>query len=320
MFPDFDAHRAERQRQRAALRASAGSHTRDASLVSDRLKRLGFKVASRFAPEHSLRVARERFRPSLARPVTHLEAAVSGHVGHDDDPIAFHRWGGVGQPLILLAHDWASDSSVFASWVRPLRAAGYAVVAFDQPGHGASGGTCMPWQFVDAMRVVSLHFGPFAAVVAHGHGALATTLLLAERVIAKKTVLLGPPADPTEQALRFARTLGLTKTLAVRFAQLDCAAAGSMEQRLVPSSRASTIGCPALVVHDIADETVSWSDGECYARHWPDARLLTTTGLSHEGMTASPAIVASALDFLHGEAVGERVIASPEMDSLLRRR
>ena len=38
----------------------------------------------------------------------------------------------------LLVHGWSSFGLRFASWVARLRAAGYAVVAFDQPAHGNS--------------------------------------------------------------------------------------------------------------------------------------------------------------------------------------
>src|ERR1700710_258377 len=51
--------------------------------------------------------------------------------------LSTYRWGDPSlQPYALLLHGWSSFGLRFVSWVASLRAAGYAVVTFDQPGHG----------------------------------------------------------------------------------------------------------------------------------------------------------------------------------------
>ncbi|WP_425463028.1 hypothetical protein [Luteimonas granuli] len=56
-------------------------------------------------------------------------------------------------------------------WVPHLRAAGYAVVAFDQPAHGRTCGqrTNLP-EFIVALSRVAAAFGPAAALVGHSLG------------------------------------------------------------------------------------------------------------------------------------------------------
>src|SRR5688500_6559183 len=52
--------------------------------------------------------------------------------------LAVWRWGK--GPAILLVHGWGSRGARLASFLPPLTEAGYSVVAFDAPGHGASAG------------------------------------------------------------------------------------------------------------------------------------------------------------------------------------
>ncbi|WP_289444621.1 alpha/beta hydrolase, partial [Klebsiella pneumoniae] len=68
---------------------------------------------------------------------------------------------------MLLAHGWSSYALRFLPWVRALREAGYAVTAFDQPGHGNSdSGHCTLACFARTLRDVASRHGPFDAIVA----------------------------------------------------------------------------------------------------------------------------------------------------------
>ena len=63
----------------------------------------------------------------------------------------------------------------------------------------------------------------------------------------------------------------------------------------------------------LEDDDVPWEEGERYARLWPDARLLTTTGLGHHRIAGDATVIDATLRFLRGEAVGERVVSSPNL-------
>jgi pimeloyl-ACP methyl ester carboxylesterase len=60
---------------------------------------------------------------------------------------------------------------------------------------------------------------------------------------------------------------------------------------------------PLLIVHDRDDQETSWDAARALAGSWPDARLLTTTGLGHNRILADPAVVAAAVAFLRGPEV-----------------
>jgi len=76
---------------------------------------------------------------------------------------------------------------------------------------------------------------------------------------------------------------------------------------------APRIARPALIVHDVEDREVPWAEGERYARFWPESRLLSTRGLGHNRVADDASVIAAALRFLQGEAVGDRVVSSPNL-------
>ncbi|RZA28881.1 MAG: alpha/beta hydrolase, partial [Lysobacteraceae bacterium] len=112
---------------------------------------------------------------------------------------------------------------------------------------------------------------------------------------------------------RFGRAVGLAQSLRAHLfdefeRRFRIPVAGLQAHVNVPH-----IARPALVVHDLEDREVPWAEGERYARYWPQARLLTTTGLGHHRIASQPEVIADALRFLAGDVVGERVVSSPNL-------
>ncbi|GAB3384949.1 alpha/beta fold hydrolase [Lysobacter fragariae] len=282
--------------------------------------RLGFLVGSWFAPEAAIRRAGNLFtRPfasSRSRALaTPTEGARESDLDVDGTRIHTYVWGDPArQPYVLFAHGWSSHGTRIAPWVKPLQDAGYAVVTFDQTAHGKSGGThtTLP-EFACNLLAVAHRFGPAAAVVGHSFGGAATAVALANGLDARRVVLIAPVDDPLLMVERFARFVWLARGLGRRmFARFERNMRFSVEdlqaRHIVPR-----IGRPALIVHDLEDREVPWSDGERYARLWSDSRLLSTTGLGHNRIADDAGVIASALRFLRGESVGDRVVSSPNL-------
>jgi pimeloyl-ACP methyl ester carboxylesterase len=163
------------------------------------------------------------------------------------------------------------------------------------------------------VRAVGDRFGPAAAVIGHSMGGAAAAIALHDGLDAARAVLISPPADLAAAADRFADLVGLAMHLreplrrhlesrvSVTFASLEA------------HRRVASIDRAALVIHDIADREVPWSEGERYARYWPGARLLTTSGLGHGRILGDTAVIGAVLDFLRGACVGERVVSTTEL-------
>lgn len=233
----------------------------------------------------------------------------------DGRQLAIYRWGDPSsQSYVLFSHGWASHAARILPWVAPLRAAGYAVVAFDQPAHGDSEGelATLP-DFTRALLAIGAHHGPASAVIGHSLGSAAAMLALVRGLRAERAILIAPAADPVAAAQRFARYVWMRETLCGRMSEGFRARLGIGFEEQQAHRNVHQLGCPALIVHDANDVVVPWEEGERYARLWPRSRLLTTLGLGHSRIVGDPGIIDAGMRFLRGEIVGERVVSSPNL-------
>lgn len=230
----------------------------------------------------------------------------------DDQQIATYVWGEpLTQPYVLFAHGWSSHGLRHLPWIEVLRSAGYAVVAFDQQGHGRSSGRMTtPADFACNLMAVGHRYGPAAAVIGHSMGGLAAAIAMSRGLKAERAILIAPAADPADALRRFARFVGLGVHVQRRMVALLERRTRIPIDELRAQSTAPIIGRAALIVHDLEDREVPWGEGERYARYWPDSRLLTTTGLGHHRIAHDPGVIAASLRFLQGHEVGSRVVSS----------
>ena len=301
-------------------RSSSRISTIVRSFIQWRLLRWGFQAGSWLAPKYSVLRAASLFctpypgsqRRALAAPVG---AARLDTVQIGDEPVPRYIWGDPTlQPYVLFAHGWSSHGARILPWVEPLRAAGYAVVAFDQPAHGRSSGSQSNLvEFTGRLLAVARHHGPAAAIIGHSFGGAAAGLALARGLPADCAVLVAPAADPVDAGRRFARQVGLAEHLRRRMFELFEARLSIRFDDLQAERNAPLINRPALVVHDLEDREVPWCEGERWARYWHRARLLSTRGLGHHRILDDPNVIAAALAFLQGRAVGERLVSSPDL-------
>jgi pimeloyl-ACP methyl ester carboxylesterase len=281
---------------------------------------LAFKVFGAVRPSATLQTARKLFSTPFRSSRARALAAPTGDARVDTidvagQAIATYTWGDPAQqPYVLFAHGWSSHGTRFLPWVPKLREAGFAVVAFDQPAHGRSSGDRTNLHaFANTLLAVGERFGPAAMLVGHSLGGAAVSVAMAQGLQAERVVLIAPAADPEAATDRFAKMIGLPQRL---FRALICSFerhVGVAFDDLQAHRNAPCIARPALIVHDLEDREVPWSEGERYARYWADSRLLSTRGLGHNRIAGDAGTIAAALRFMRGEAVGERVVSSPNL-------
>jgi pimeloyl-ACP methyl ester carboxylesterase len=234
-------------------------------------------------------------------------------VGRED--IATYAWGDVGeQPTVLMSHGWSSFGLRFLPWVAMLRAAGYAVVSFDQPGHGRNGPARITLPgFADTVLAVGEHFGQFAAAIGHSLGGAAIAVAMRDGLKVDRAILIAPAADASAASRRFAAAIALPDHQRSVMQRLLEQRTGRSLESLAVHRVAPHLAQPALVIHDLVDSDVPWEEGERYARFWPDARLLSVQGLGHHKIVNDPAVIDAGRAFLAGELVGERVVSTQEL-------
>ena len=231
---------------------------------------------------------------------------------HRGRHIATWRWGAADAPAVLLVHGWGGRATQMRRFVAHLAAAGYRVIAYDQPAHGLSDGklTGLP-DFADVLSAVGRHHGNVRAVISHSLGGPATAIALARGLAVERAVLISPPSDLVGYSRRFARWLALPERVrrsmqaaieerfGVRWSELEMS-------RVAPRLRAE-----ALVIHDRHDTQVPWKQGAALARHWPGARLMSTRGLGHGRILEDDAVARAAVDFIAGRsAVAQTALPS----------
>jgi pimeloyl-ACP methyl ester carboxylesterase len=283
--------------------------------------RAAFALGGRFAPRHTVERAARLFATpygtsrSRARAVRVGKEVERGEITVGQQTIATYVWGDpTRKPYALLVHGWSSFGLRFLPWVTALRRAGLAVVAFDQPGHGCSSGEqCTLPDFINTVRAIGRRYGTAALAVGHSLGGAAVTLAQGETWHAERVVVIAPPADMAAQADRFMRHVRLGEHLRERFLGWHERATGVPVRDLEVRRFLPSLGLPCLIVHDLNDREVPWGDGELYARHWHNSRLLTTQGLGHHRVLDAPEVIDAALAFLRGERRGERIVGSPNL-------
>jgi len=282
------------------------------------VKRVGLRTSALVAPGLAGLWAERLFLtpPKPRTPSSEffdLIVASQSFVRHRGRHIASWRWGSPDAPAVLLVHGWGGRATQMRRFVFHLAAAGYRVIAYDQPAHGLSDGrlTGLP-DFADVLAEVARHHGKVQAVIAHSLGGPATAIALARGLSVERAVLISPPSDLIGYSRRFARWFAIPERVrrsmqaaieerfGVRWSDLEIA-------RVAPRLRAA-----ALVIHDRQDAQVPWKQGAALAQHWPGARLLSTCGLGHGRILEDDAVARAAVDFIAGRSA----VAQPAVPSL----
>jgi len=283
--------------------------------------RAGFALGGRFAPRLTVERAARLFATphgssrSRARAVQADDQMQRCEITAGEQTIATYVWGDpTREPYALLVHGWSSFGLRFLPWVARLRHAGLAVVTFDQPAHGYSTGElCTLPDFINTIHAIGRRYPTAALAIGHSLGGAAVTLAQGEIWHAQRVVVIAPTADMAAQAERFMRYMRLGEHLRDRFFGWHERTTGVNVQDLEVRRYLAALGHPCLIVHDLDDDEVPWGDGELYARHWHNARLLTTQGLGHHRVLDAPEVIEAVLAFARGELRGERIVASPNL-------
>jgi pimeloyl-ACP methyl ester carboxylesterase len=300
-----------------ALRAPRNS-TNVRLFVETVLRRLALRVSALVAPDFAGMWAERLFLtpPKPRYPVAEvfdLIDARQSYLAHRGRHIAMWHWGNRDQPAVLLVHGWGGRATQMRAFVAPLLAAGYRVIAYDQPAHGLSDGrlTGLP-DFAEVLQAVAAHHGGVRAVVTHSLGGPAAAIAIARGLPVARAVLVSPPSDLLGYSRRFARWLAIPERVrrrmqaaieerfGMRWAELELV-------RVAPRVQAET-----LVIHDRLDTMVPWRQGATVARTVRGARLLSTEGLGHGRILEHAGVARAAADFISGRAG----VASPAQPAL----
>lgn len=251
---------------------------------------------------------RRATRSDVAASGTPFELSVNGST------VRGHRWGH-GEEIVYLVHGWGSSSGQLRAFVEPLLDAGFSVVAHDAPSHGRSDSgpsglrRSNALEHRDALRAVVAAHGPAHGVVAHSLGAMVAALAMREGVVPERAVYVAPVIDVESYGEPFIRMLGAGPRIWTRFVtRVERKLGVTMSYFDVAAMADELATPPLLIVHDRGDQETSWAASHELVGTWPDARLLTTSGLGHNRVLADPHVVAVAVDYLRGREIADEML------------
>jgi pimeloyl-ACP methyl ester carboxylesterase len=272
-----------------------------------------FGILGSVAPNLTARIALRLFRTPFRHPTPKrerrwLDSADSLNFEVAGETLPGWSWGS--GPTVLLVHGWEGRGSQMGAFAQPLVDAGFRVVTFDGPGHGASTGklSSLP-QFAEAIQVLANLVGPLHGIITHSFGGAASAWALRQGLEANRLVLVAPPADLDEYIGYFGDLLGFSNDVRRRMLErlehrFDIRWDDVRQATLVPRS-----GTDLLVIHDHDDQDSGYINGSTVAAAWPGSRLHATSGLGHRRILRNPKVVAQVVEFLSAtstQATGSR--------------
>lgn len=290
--------------------------------LSFQLLRTGLDALARVTPRRAGDAALRLFGtplrlPEPRREVTLREDGTCFQVPFRGLSLDACSWGN--GPAVLLVHGWSGRAGQLGALVAPLVAEGHRVVAFDLPAHGRSGGS---WSTlyeaaaaVQAMAdVVAAESGPLRAIIAHSFGAAATSLALHQGLEAGAAVYISPTGHIEQGITSFVSRLGIGPRAAAALCRsLERGYGADIWRELSAEALLPGLRLPALVIHDVEDREVPFSEGESIVRAWPGGRLLATRGLGHHRILWNPGVVDAAVSFVREMAERRVAVREPEL-------
>lgn len=220
----------------------------------------------------------------------------------EDGELAVTTWGESG-PTVLLMHGWGGARAQMTGFVEPLLAAGYRVVAYDQPAHGESDGRMTNLlEIAPTMELVMQHEGNFDAIIAHSFGTIITSYALVKRNFPapSKLVYLGAFNRLWDAVPRFQVLANLPDELidGLRDMIVENFGEGVLDA-IVNEEFVKQIKIPALMFHDRSDNVTPVEDSRAIANAWSEAQYIETNGLGHRGALQSEDVHEQVIRFLN---------------------
>lgn len=257
------------------------------------------------APDEVVKLVLARMtrpRRTLADPVqaAWLATGVRGDIAHGGEALVVRSWAmDTGRPRVLLVHGWESQAGAWHAAGRRLVEAGYAIVAYDAPGHGDSGGAGTDVRAMgQALAAVARAMGPIDAVVAHSLGSPASLFAFAAGLKVRASVHLAGPSSLLRALDRAAALARLDAHGALALRERFMLGTGYAPAEMELDRLADGLRHPALLLHDPDDEEVPYSESAALAAAWPQARLAPVAAAGHRRLPESDVVVQRILEFL----------------------
>jgi len=216
----------------------------------------------------------------------------------DHDGLAYSLWLPASEPKggIVILHGASSCKESHHDFARFVLAGGFAAIAFDQRGHGASAGPMDGHALDDIVGIASLlraRIGdPEAPVAVRGSSMGGCFAILAAAPMRARAVVAICPASPA----------GLRRALAAQTLEFDAdiAALDALMAASDETAAVESLDAPLLVLHAEGDEVVPVEHSRELANHMRanGSRLITLPGGHHRSIQHDQEMQSVSLRFI----------------------
>ena len=269
-----------------------------------KLFQLGFNIGNLLSPAITGRIACRLWMtpPRFKTPASERQALASANIesiAFEKQNISTFSWGQSG-PTILLVHGWSGRGTQLGAFVEPLVDAGYRVLSFDAPAHGKSSGKQTNlYEISETLLDLQKRYGKFHAIISHSFGNPCTALAIQHGLKTNRLVSISPPATTIGLIDKFTRALripGRTRDKLVK--HIESIFGAHIWEDLSMKNLVKQIKQPAMVIHDVNDTDVPWTEGQSVAHAWNDAPFMLTSGLGHRRILRDKEVISAAVDFI----------------------
>ena len=240
-------------------------------------------ISPKYASKKALYLfAEPRQRRVINDQKSFLDSAESLYLKHKHLNIATYLWKGNGK-TVLLAHGWESNSGRWQNLISKLQKLEYNIVSLDAPAHGnTSGKQFNAILYSECINVVAKHYNPHI-IIGHSVGGMASGFYQKnyENKELEKLVFLGAPSEFTGVFKNYVDMMGYNNKIENGINSLVLERFNKLPSYFSLADFSKAIDTKTLIVHDVFDKVIPFSDAQKIAKNHKNATFISTKGFGH---------------------------------------
>ncbi|TBM98854.1 alpha/beta hydrolase [Hyunsoonleella flava] len=240
-------------------------------------------ISGDYAAKKALHIFSKPRKGSLkAQQIAFLNSARKENLIYENFKIATYHWKG-DKSTILLVHGWESNSARWKNKIHHFIAEGFNIVALDAPAHGASGSKLFnALLYSEFINVVAQKYNP-EVIIGHSVGGMAAVFFQQKYQLSSlnKLVLLGAPSEFETILKNYIQLLGYNRKIEKHLHRIILRKFGAKPSEFSTSKFSKNIETEGLIIHDIKDMIIPYSDAKLINQSLKNSNLISTQGLGH---------------------------------------
>lgn len=240
-------------------------------------------VSSKYAAAKALSLfATPRKGDINQKQASFLNSAKKEQLNYNGFLIRTYQWNGHNK-TILLSHGWESNTARWKKLIELLQVQNYNVIALDAPAHGESESKKFnAVLYSEFINVVCQQFKP-EIIIGHSVGGMASVFFQHKYQLQSlnKLILLGAPSEFESILKNYTDMLSYNSKVVKSLEKLIEDSFGGPPSSFSTAKYCKSIDVQGLIIHDIKDRIIPYSDAELIHKNFKNSNLISTTGYGH---------------------------------------